>query len=315
MHMNRLLLGALVVLAGLTAATPASATDPATDGLVEVNGTELYVKRVGSGEPIVIVHGGPVMDHSYFLPHLYPLSDRYELIFYDQRASGRSVAEVDSESMRMATFVDDIEGLRAALDLGPIHVLGHSWGGLLAMRAAIRGDVALRSLILVSPMPASAERWQEEEMANGGRITPEDTADRAALRETEGFASGESATLAALLRLSFRPQFHDPGNLSRLNVFVPDDYVARSTTYGALMPDLMQFDHHDALAAVTVPTLIVYGDAEPGADIGGAAIHDRILGSRFVRIPEAGHFSFVEQRERFLREVRRFLVATEEGDG
>ena len=112
--------------------------------------------REGSGEPAIVIHGGPLLDHGYLQPYLAPLGDELELIFYDQRLSGRSDGVVDSASVRLDTFVDDIEALREALGLERVHLIAHSWGGLLAMKYATahpdRGKVVL--LPGGSPRPA-----------------------------------------------------------------------------------------------------------------------------------------------------------------
>ena len=61
-----------------------------TEGLREINGTKLFVREIGKGEPLIIIHGGPGLNHSYFLPHLDALSKSFKLIYYDQRACGQS---------------------------------------------------------------------------------------------------------------------------------------------------------------------------------------------------------------------------------
>ena len=66
------------------------------EGLREINGTQLYTKVMGEGEPIVILHGGPGMDHTYFLPQMAELAETHKLIFFDQRVSGRSSLDIDS---------------------------------------------------------------------------------------------------------------------------------------------------------------------------------------------------------------------------
>ena len=144
-------------------ASAAASTPLPFEQRVAVNGTELFVKRLGAGEPIVVVHGGPLLEHGYLLEHLEPLAEDYELIFYDQRLSGRSAARADPGSIRLATLVDDIEALREALELGRIHLMGHSWGGMLAMRYAIAHPDNLRSLLLLDSMAASSELWRAEE--------------------------------------------------------------------------------------------------------------------------------------------------------
>ncbi len=282
--------------------------EPRTEaGLLQINGTELYVKRIGSGEPIVVVHGGPMLEHGYLLPHLRPLADHYELIFYDQRLSGRSASHVDSASVRIATFVDDIEEIRRSLDLERIHLIGHSWGGLLAMHYTLEYQENLQSLVLLNSMSASSEIWREEERLLAQRFTAADSVERQAIRETDAFANQEPDAIAQLLRLSFRLQFYDTSMVNGLQLYVPEDYSDRSMQFGYMMVDLMDFDLHDDLTAVTVPTLILYGSAEPATELSGAMLHERMPNSEWVVIENAGHFPFIEQPAAFTDAVRRFL--------
>lgn len=283
--------------------------EPVTrEGLEAINGTELWVKRTGSGEPIVVVHGGPVMEHGYLVSHLAPLAEDHELIFFDQRLSGRSAPEVEADSVRLATFAEDIEALRTRLELGPIHLMGHSWGGLLAMEYALRYPKQLRSLILLDSMAASSALWQQEQQALGALVTPEDAAARRVIMASEAFAERRPSAVEALLRLSFKPQFVDPDKLERLELYVPEDYAARSAQFAGLGPELQSFDFHEGLRSLEMPALVLYGDGEPGAELGGQAIHNALPNSKYVVIEDAGHFPFLEQPEAFLRAVREFLA-------
>src|SRR5882672_7428202 len=97
------------------------------EGRKKINGTSLYFKIIGTGEPIVIVHGGPAMNYSYFIPHLNKLAKTYKVVFYDQRASGKSaVSSPDSISLKF--FADDLEAIRKELGVEKLTLLGHSWG-------------------------------------------------------------------------------------------------------------------------------------------------------------------------------------------
>jgi len=298
---------ALVAAAAVAACSGRSTELPSTEGLRAVNGTELYVKQVGSGDPIVVVHGGPVLEHGYLLPHLLPLARSHELIFYDQRLSGRSAGTVDSSTVRLSTFVEDIEALRVSLGLGRIVLMGHSWGGLLAMEYAVRYGEHLHALVLLDPMPPSAALWRREQSLLAARVTPPDSADLAALRATEAFAQREPAAVEAALRVSFLPQFHDRTRIDALQLYVPPDYAERSRQFGYMMVDLLRFDLLDSLSAVTVPTLIVYGADEPAADLSGTALVEHLPRARLVTVEGAGHFPFIEQPEAFLSTVEAFL--------
>ncbi len=293
---------------GLGACSSSASAPDDEVGLIPVNGTRLFVHREGFGEPAIVIHGGPVLDHSYLQPYLAPLGDELELVFYDQRLSGRSDGVVDSASVRLDTFVDDIEALREALGLGRVHLIAHSWGGLLAMKYATAHSGQLRSLVLLDPMAPTAALWREEERELAASLVPQDTAGAGALRATEAFAAGEPAAIEALLRHSFRSQFRDRSLAEELSFNIGEDYLRRIRQFGLMIGDLTTFDLMEALRDVDVPTLILYGEDEPGASIGGDAIAEAIPNAQRVIIPATGHFPFMEQPEAFLDAVRAFLA-------
>lgn len=296
-----------VVLAGCAgSASTASTTTPA-DTLLPIQGTRLFVHTEGSGAPVLVVHGGPVLDHGYLVEPLRPLAASHRLVFYDQRLSGRSAGVVDSASVRLETFVEDIEAIRSELGLGRVHLVGHSWGGLLAMLYATRHADRLRSLILLDPLPPSSGLWREEQRAQAAAVEPEDTAGMGALRSTDAFRNGDPAAVLEMLRLSFRGQFHDPTMARRLDFHIEPDYRSRSAQFGYLGAELAAFDLRGELASLRVPTLVVYGQDEVGPGIGGSELARTLPDATVATIPDAGHFPFLERPEAFLRTLRAFL--------
>src|SRR5215467_15570447 len=115
-----------------------------------VNGTTLFCESVGRGRPCICLHGGPGTDASGLARTLGPLAAELhlQLIFYDHRGHGRS-QWVAVEQCTQDQLVADIEGVRQALGLGPVHVLGISWGGFLGLMYAARYPRALRTLTVV----------------------------------------------------------------------------------------------------------------------------------------------------------------------
>jgi len=301
------MLAALAAVIPVVNCGPGSREPQVTAGLQPINGTELYIKRMGAGEPVVFVHGGPLLEHGYFLPHLAPLADEYELIFYDQRLSGRSAAHVDSASVRIATFVDDIEAIRQALDLGRIHLIGHSWGGLIAMRYALRYEENLRSLLLLNSVSASSALWQEEERQLAQRATETDRREREAILQSEAFAARQPDAIRQLLLLAFRSQFSDTSRVAQLELYVPEDYFERGRQFAYMAPDLAEWELHEELAQLNVPIFIMYGADEVAVSLGGAAFHERLPQAEFVLVEDAGHFPFIEQPDAALDAVRAFL--------
>lgn len=277
------------------------------EGRKSVNGTEIYYKRVGMGDPVVVIHGGPVLDHSYLLPHLKPLADQYELIFFDQRLSGRSSADVDSSEVTLQNMVDDIEGLRKALSLGDIHVLGHSWGGLLAMKYAIQYPDRMRKLVLSNPIPASADLWQQEQIELAKRTTAADRKARQEVLNSEAYKANNPKAIEELLLLSFKKQFHDTTLVDSLDLYIPADYKQRSRRFGYLMPDLENYNLYPELAELQIPTLVLYGSDEPAADLGGKKLDKIMPNSKLKVIEKSGHFPFIEKNDLFLSSIRNFL--------
>ncbi len=292
----------------------ASGAGARTDTLLAVNGTHLWVHREGSGDPIVVVHGGPVLDHGYLVAPLRPLAADHQLVFYDQRLSGRSDGTVDSASVTLENFVEDIEALRKGLGLGKIDLLAHSWGGLLAMEYALAHPSSLRSLVLVSPMPPSSALWQEQQRLAAAALEPGDTAGMGALRASSAYRAGDPAAIERMLQLSFRSELARPALADSLRFHIERDYRERSREFGLLVPDLSTYDLTGRLPELRVRTLVAFGAAETGARREADTLRSLLPRAEIEVIPGAGHFSFLERPEMFRGIVRRFLRETAPSD-
>src|SRR5512135_1552196 len=123
--------------------------------MIRVDGAPLYFREVGQGQPIVVLHGGPDFSHAYFLPELDRLADSFRLIYYDQRGRGRSAEGVGPEDVSIDSEMRDLDALRRYFGLESVAVLGHSWGGVLALEYAIRHPNNVSHLILLNTAPAS----------------------------------------------------------------------------------------------------------------------------------------------------------------
>lgn len=277
-------------------------------GYLEVNGTRLFYETMGEGDPIVILHGGPGMEHGYFLPHMKPLANTHKLIFFDQRACGRSSADVDSASMTMAQFVEDIDAVRTHFGIEKMNLLGHSWGGLLAMWYAKTYPDRLKSLILVNSIGASREFTAQAFETMNSRISDTDKIHREKIMRSEAFQRGDSAAMLELYRFSFAQSFYRRELLDSLRLRITSDALERQQLLTGLYPDLTDYDLHDALRAVWCPVLILHGayDATPAEALSKVAMH--LPDARMVAVPQCGHWAFIEQPEMFFREVNAFLA-------
>ena len=109
--MKRCLLTALFALSAVFAASQ-TAVYPQQEGFIDAHGVLIYYKSLGNGPPLMVVHGGPGADHTYFLPYLLPLARTHRLIFIDERGSGRSQRLQDASLYTVENMVEDVEDVR-----------------------------------------------------------------------------------------------------------------------------------------------------------------------------------------------------------
>jgi pimeloyl-ACP methyl ester carboxylesterase len=114
---------------------------------MSIRGVSMFVEVVGHGYPLVLMHGGPGLDHTSLLP-LRPCADQFTLVFYDHRCNGRSEG-TDVSTMTWDNLTADAECLRQALGFEKWAVLGHSFGGMVALEYALRYPQSLSHLILM----------------------------------------------------------------------------------------------------------------------------------------------------------------------
>ena len=293
-----------------------SLQQPAREGLVQNGPAQLYVRDVGHGVPIVVVHGGPDFDHEYLLPEMDRLAGSFHLVYYDQRGRGRSFFGVLPEGITMATEVDDLDRVRAWFGFESIAVLGHSWGGLLAMEYAIRHPDRVSHLILMNSAPASRADAValREELAR--RRSPAQSERMDELRSDPRFRAGDIESEAEYYRIHFGTALNNPDHLDvvvrRLRAaFTEDGVVAARAIEDRLYQDTWSRDQYDlipALARLDIPTLILHGDHDFVPIDGINRIAEAIPGSRLVVLADCGHFAYLEQPDRTNATIAAFLT-------
>jgi proline iminopeptidase len=278
------------------------------EGYLEVNGTTLFYKTMGKGDPIVVLHGGPGFDHRQFLPYIWELASEHQVILYDQRGTGLSSGPVDSLSINIDSFIADIEGIRRAFDLEKINLLGHSWGGILAMHYGIAHPERLRSLILCSTA-ASAESFTEMRENYEADRLPGDGERLMEIYSSEKFKSDDPRTIEQFWRLYFKPYFADQSLVAGLDLqFTPNTIRYSNQVAGYVLGSIGAFELHEQLQVIECPTLVIHGDADPMPYRYAERIHENIPGSELVIARDAGHWLFVDATDVFRDSILDFLA-------
>ncbi len=276
-------------------------------GYVDVQGARLFYTTFGSGEPVVVIHGGPGLDHSYLLPQMNVLAHGHELIYYDQRASGESTGSVDSVSITPARFVDDLETLRKALGLEKMNLLGHSWGGLVAMEYAMRYPQRTKSLVLLNSVGANSDFMAPFVKTRIARTTHDDSVAMASLQSSPGFASANPEIMSRFTRIIFKTYFFDRRLADSLTLTFNQNTASHFfPIFGLMGKFLNRYDISDQLATIPCSTFVVSGDVDPIPPEVGENIAQRIKNSRYLLIDHCGHFPYIERPDVLGRALRSF---------
>jgi proline iminopeptidase len=313
----------MVVPAFTTSAQASESSDvyAIREGYVDANGVMIYYKIFGRGKPLVIVHGGPGASHDYFLPYLTPLARHYQLIFIDERGSGRSQTLEDVSAYTVENMADDVEAVRQALGLGQISLLGHSYGGVLAQAYALKYQKNLSSLILASTF--SSTKALNEVFASMKEKMPPELRDRINRLESDGLyghgkdyeknrytteymnAAWGDGYFPYLYRNHPDPNY-DPIDNGKMSWAL---YREMWGSHGEFIVDgnLKSVEYTDRLATIKVPTLLLVGDHDECDPSMSKVMQAKIAGSKLVILPESGHMTFVDQPVLFEKSVEEFL--------
>jgi proline iminopeptidase len=288
---------------------------PGVGGGQEMEGTllpleegALFYTVLGSGDPVVVVHGGPGLDHRYLRPGLDVLAESRALVYYDQRGTGGSQVPLRPDVVNLDAFVDDIDRLRVALGRDRITVLGHSFGGLIAMAFALRHPERTRALLLVSTVEPGS-RWRAEAAERAAeRRTTTDSEELAEIASSPGFAARDPVTLSRALRVSYRSTLRDPERVNELNLELSPTTARNGQDAARLLGQSMgEVDWWDQLAELEVPTLVVHGAFDP-TPVEMAATLAETLPSGRLALLESGHFPYLEAPREMARAVGVFLA-------
>lgn len=267
-------------------------------GRKKLNGTDLFLSIKGKGETVIVLHGGPGLNHSYFKPHFDELEKKFRVVYYDQRASGQSATpSVDSISTHF--FVEDLEAVRQHLKLDRVNILAHSWGAVLFTNYAMKYPTKINKVMLVSPAMLSREYDQEAARNGKARGIPQDSIDRAEIMSKGNL---QVADYEKILKLSFKASAFDRNNMESLNANLPGNFIdASRTLFTGLMKDpAASANLYDSIMNFNFPVLIVHGQA----DILPASSIERMrknlpLGSLII-FEKSGHFPFIEENKKFI---------------
>jgi proline iminopeptidase len=255
--------------------------------------------------PLLCINGGMLYDHSMLWPALSPLARSRQVVLYDQRGRGRSEAPSDPSSATIEDDASDVAALRRALGIRRWDVLGHSWGGGIALLAASLDEAGTRRVVTVDGVGPTSGWMPVLHDAVRARLTPEQRVpfDRIDPRD---LAHADSALQAAYARAVYPAWFADR-ELARF--FVPPKVT--SDTGAAILGRLrgQGYDWRDRLRALSLPTLVIHGEEDALPITVSAELAALLPRAQRQLVPHSGHMPFWEAPDVFFPIVDSFLAA------
>ncbi|QOJ16003.1 MAG: proline iminopeptidase-family hydrolase [Planctomycetia bacterium] len=287
---------------------------------VAVTGGDVWCQVVGAdkpGVPLLVLHGGPGVPHDYLLP-LNALANQRPVIFYDQLGCGNSERPTDESLWTIERFVDELDEVRMALKLDRVHILGHSWGTMLAVEYMLqRRPPGVISLTLAGPA-LSMQRWAADQrvwMLELPRPIQEAirSAESAGTFETLEYQDAVGVFYARhVCRVDPWPDYVQralsPEKMGRQVYFYmngPSEFTCTGT--------IRDYERVDRLREITTPALFICGRYDEATPAATEYYHRNMPGSELAVIENASHLAWVEQPDEYFRVLRAFLHRSETG--
>jgi proline iminopeptidase len=273
---------------------------------VQTPAVSLYVRLAGdlqAGNVIIAIHGGPGMTSQYMLNLESLTGEGYAVVTYDQRGVGRSSnPSADASSYTLEKYAEDLDAIRESLGVESVHLFGHSWGGIVALRYATLYPERVRSIVLMGSGPPTREQTLQCQQAIVQRII--ELAQQGIIAENPepGSRQAERGILPAY--------FSDP------NFWFSADDLGSAPTIDertARVSDLTwtanaNYDLTADLASLDHPVLNLWGEDDPARQVASPALITALSKAELetVILPHCGHF-WHECPDPFFTHVRDFL--------
>lgn len=280
-----------------TVAVLAIGTSPLLAETASVNGAQLYYESVGSGPPILMMHGGLGLSHDYLRPYFDQLGETHTIVYYDHFGNGRSASPEDYGDMTFDRMVSDADELMTQLGHETFTLIGHSYGGFIAQAFAAQHQDRLDGLVLVGTVPAfdyqPTVAGTDEQMAAFGKLFTQPMADDADWQ----------ATWNPVVEMYFHQWDAEVGaDLDARTVY-------NHKAWNASGPLLGDFNMLEQLPKIETPTLAIAGKHDPitVAEHGAERIAELMPNATRLIFEASGHYPFIEEEAAFFEALNSWL--------
>jgi len=282
-----------------------------TEGHVKILGFDLFYRTYGrpTKGTILCLHGGPGATHDYLLSLEDLAQFGYRVVLIDQLGCGKSARPRGTALYTIPHNVEEVEGVRKALQLGKVHLMGSSYGGALAIATALKYQRNLRSLVITGGL-ASVPLTVREMRRLVNRLPPKT---RATLAKYEAREDYENPEYLAAVDVFYRrhvcrlPVWPREVTYSFEHLSRPVYFTMNGPNEFTIIGTIRDWDVTDQLPTIRVPTLVTVGRYDEVTPRVAESIHRGIRGSKLVRFEKSAHLAMWEERSHYIGVVRDFL--------
>ncbi len=289
-----------------------------TEGEIRVLGFSLFYK-VFSLESyrstLVCLHGGPGATHDYLLPLADLANYGFRVVFYDQLGCGSSELPKNPALYTVERAVEELEAFRRTLELGRIHLMGSSYGGMLALAYALKYQRNLKSIITTGGL-ASVPLTVAEMQRLKSQLPPNI---RRILKKYEELGAYENPTYQKAVMFFYRKhllrlrKWPPEQNYTIAHISKPVYFTMNGPNEFTIIGNTRYWDVTDQLHTIRVPTLVTGGKYDEVTPKVARSIQREIKGSKLVTFRKSSHLPMWEEREKYIQTLRRFLFSVDSG--
>lgn len=280
-------------------------------GYIQVKKGQIYYECHGKGVPIVVIHGGPGLTMNYLFPHLLGLETIGAIIFYDQRGTGKSKnCHISNDMINIEQFIEDLENIRKALNFKRFILLGHSFGGFLAMKYAIHYPKQVKGMILMSTLPANydgqlsfAQSFNHRAMSCRQKLAP--------FEDIDQFNQLNLDEIHEIYKTIFSFYFYDSSKINELKLEFEECSIKNGFWIEKEMSKQSIFKENlnlfPALAKLDIPCLIIHGERDIIPLQTAKEIHTSLKKSKLIILEQCDHFPFIEKQQETLDAIDDFV--------
>jgi proline iminopeptidase len=280
------------------------------EGFIDVPGGRVWYQVVGHGSatPLLLVHGGPGWPSDYLQPLRRVAADR-PVIFYDQLGAGRSDRNMNESLWRMKRFIDELAAVRKSLELDEVHILGHSWGSMLAVDYLQTNPAGVESLILASPV-MSATRWAEDAQDLIKKL-PFDSRYAIETHQATGTTSDPAYQAAKQEYYEWYLSRLDPWPARLLDTFGRTNSRLRTHMWGGsefeLTGTLRDYEREAYLPELDLPVLVTAGRHDAVTPETAQHYRDLVPGAKLAIFENSAHMTMLDEPDASADAIRDFL--------